>query len=612
MPIPHKARMGSDASPPSYLSFWGTMCATLPCLLVGCGGGGSGVRFLDAAVAAPVVLNQTSCEALGKVGAGTLPNATTVITNASFVPATAASGNSPAMPEHCLLQGSMNDRTGIDGMHYRIRFELRMPTAWNSRFFMNGGSGTNGTLSTANGSTGTGQPDTALQRGFAVVTTDGGHDNAVNTDPNRLDANAFGADPQARVDMGYNAYAQTVQVAKKLVAGYYGKAADKSYFVGCSEGGREAMILSQRFPTYFDGIVAGDPGFHLPKASGSMAAWSSQAFAAIAPGTDANGLPAVNKVFSDPDLLLLRQAILNTCDALDGAADGIVSNSAACQAAFDPLSARMPDGSPLACAGAKNDSCLTSAQLTTLKRVLGGPVNSSGQALYASYPWDAGFGGLSGSTYNQSWRSWWLGSYASSTNTAARFNGFSAASWQMVYSTPPTPMKASQLGAAVLAFNFDTDPLKIYATNSTFPASPMELGAAESTDLSAFRSHAGKMILYHGLSDASFSATDTTNWYNAMDARSGGSARDFARLFLVPGMGHCSGGPATDKFDVLTPLVNWVEKGAAPDSLVASAANPGYFNVSSRSRPLCPYPKFARYTGSGDINDAANFYCQSP
>jgi feruloyl esterase len=128
--------------------------------------------------------------------------------------------------------------------------------------------------------------------------------------------------------------------------------------------------------------------------------------------------------------------------------------------------------------------------------------------------------------------------------------------------------------------------------------------------LSVFQSHGGKMIMYHGGSDTSFSVKDTTDYYDALDATNGGSAAKFVRLFVVPGMNHCSGGPATDQFDTLTPLVDWVERGIAPDSIVATASNPGYFNVAARTRPLCPYPKQTRYSGSGDINLASSFTCQ--
>src|SRR5579862_1263357 len=196
-----------------------------------------------------------------------LPNPTTVINSATLNAQRAAQGNAPALPEHCEVQGRMNERTGVNSQRYAIRFHLRLPTDWNGKFFFEGGGGSNGNLGNALGNLQGQQRGNALAMGFAVVSTDSGHDNAVNNDPNRNGTLTFGFDPQARRDFGYNSYDQVAQAAKAIIRAYYGRAPERSYYVGCSEGGREAMMMSQRFPTYFDGILACSPGFKLAKAA---------------------------------------------------------------------------------------------------------------------------------------------------------------------------------------------------------------------------------------------------------------------------------------------------------------------------------------------------------
>src|SRR5579862_1463870 len=184
------------------------------------------------------------------------PNAMTVITSARYQPASAAQGNTPALPEHCEVLGKMNERTGANGQTYAIKFHLRLPAAWNGRFFFEGGGGSNGNIGNAYGNLQGQQRSNALTLGYAVVSQDSGHDNRENNDPARNGAQTFGFDPQARLDFGYNSYDQVTQVSKALIQAYYGRAPERSYFVGCSEGGREGMMMSQRFPTYFDRILA--------------------------------------------------------------------------------------------------------------------------------------------------------------------------------------------------------------------------------------------------------------------------------------------------------------------------------------------------------------------
>jgi Tannase and feruloyl esterase len=236
--------------------------------------------------------------------------------------------------------------------------------------------------------------------------------------------------------------------------------------------------------------------------------------------------------------------------------------------------------------------------------------DSQGTQLYSDWPWDPGIGGQSGSTFNQGWRSWVLGSFNATTNNAQRVTR-SCASSALRYTAHPVLPFVTDRDCVPFQLNFDFDTFleRVYETSGIYTESAADLGSIDSTNLSAFKAHGGKLIVYHGGADGAFSVNATIDWYNAVNAWERGNAANFARLFVVPGMNHCGGGPSTDDFDMFPAIVNWVEKGVAPDSVVATASNPGYFGVESRSRPLCPYPKQARYKGSGDINDADNFRC---
>ncbi len=516
---------------------------------------------------------------------------------------TTMNAETASLPAHCQVDGVINPRTGIDGQPYGINFRVRLPSAWNERFYMGGGGSTDGSVV---------DPTSVLPQGFVTIGTDSGHSNTLDNNPNAAGSQSFGVDPQARIDFGYNSYDEVTQVGKAIAANYYGGINPVySYFQGCSEGGREGVLMSERFPTYYDGIIAGDPVIHLPK--GPMnGTWSTQIFAGLATRSgefNASGEPAVNKTYSDPDLLLVRNAVLGACDALDGLVDGIVDNLPACTPAVVH-----PALMALKCAGDKTASCLTGDQISSLELAFNGPtgkglVNSAGEQLYPNWPWDAGMGGLSGASYNSSWRSWWLGSYSSATNNATKLQYSTALG--VDYRQPPLlPFPQSMALSYALGFNFDTDYPLMLNPSGIYTEGAQQLWFTDSPDLTQFQAHGGKMMIYQGGSDSSVSINDTLAWYNNVDAYMGGSARTFARFFPVPGMNHCSGGPSTDSFNMLPQIINWVENNVAPDSVVASASNPGYFGVASRSRPLCPFPKQSRYLGTGDINVAANFTCQ--
>ena len=501
-----------------------------------------------------------------------------------------------AMPEHCEVIGVMRERAGTDGQHYAVKYHLRMPLDWNGRFLFQGGGGTNGMLGQANGALQPGMP-TALQKGYAVVSTDTGHDNAVNSEAAKQGPVAFGHDYLARLEYSEKALDSVATTAKRLVKIFYGRAAQRNYFAGCSNGGREGMVFAQRFPEQFDGIVAAAPAFAVPKAA-IAEAWDTQAFAALAAKEglkQKNGLPDLVRTFSDADFAIVAAAVAKACDALDGVVDGMVQSLAQCTTVRvrPALEARI-------CAAGKEASCLGRDQVDTLIRSLAGPHDSKGHALYAEWPWDIGIGSVG-------WRIWKIGvpGGMDSINVMLGSPALSA-----LFITPPTDVPGTpEAGLRYqLGFNFDRDAPKIFAHSADFPRSGWELVGAQSTDLTRFREHGGKLIVPQGGSDPIFSINDTLDWWRKVDAANHGAAAGFARVFAVPGMNHCAGGPATDQYDALTAVVDWVEKGAAPDRIQATAGPMSPW--PGRTRPLCPYPKIARYR-SGDVNRAESFACET-
>jgi len=508
-------------------------------------------------------------------------------------PSSAASGTPPTIPvpDHCHVQGKINERTGTDGKSYAIGFDLRLPKVWNGRFFFQGGGGTDGVLQDAFGTLpGGGNTTNALSQGYAVVFTDTGHLN----EPGPVGSFLFGLDPQARVDNGFNSMDKTTVVAKAVISAFYGKDAAKSYFVGCSNGGRQGMMMSQRFADYFDGVLAGAPAYRVPEASADEA-YQTQQFAAAAldQAPAVNGRPVLSKAFSAADLKLISTSISNTCDALDGVADGMVQNLPACK--YDPA--------VLQCAGTKNASCLSPAQVTSLRNAFAGARNANGQLVYSDWGFDAGVGA-------GGWSVWKIGSSATDVPNAIN-TSLIAGALSYFFTTPPT--QTTDLYGYMLGFNLDSDAAKIFATSATFTQSASDVVDAKSDNLDAFRARGGKILFYHGGSDPIFSYRDTIAYQNRLVTRYGDAATaSFSRLFLIPGMNHCSGGPATDKFDGLAALVDWVENGHAPDSIVATARATADVAWPNRTRPLCPYPKQARYKGTGSIEDSANFTCQVP
>jgi feruloyl esterase len=466
------------------------------------------------------------------------------------------------LPAHCLVQGTINSRTGVGGREFGIGFDLRMPADWNGRFAVQGGGGMDGVLRAALGDIfGTVEPS-ALERGFAVITTDGGHSGPM-TD------SSFGLDQQARIDYAYNALEKTTLAGKEMVARYYGRPAEYSYMLGCSNGGRQGLVASQRMPLLFDGIVSGDPSIRFSRiAIDEM--WNLQVVARIAP-KDAQGRPIYSRAFSDADLNLVKTAVLKQCDAKDGLADGLIHDWQGCD--FDP--------GILTCKGGKNDSCLSAPQVDALRDLHRGPQTSDGTSIYGPFNYDTGIAA-------PSWRGMRLGtSTTGEANSADATLGYGQ--FRFYQLTPPEP---------------DFDPLKTVNYDEILERvrHTAAMGDGDSPFLSTFASH-GKMIVYNGLSDQGMASSELADWYDEVVQTNGEDVKDSVRLFLVPGMLHCSGGDATDKFDMLTAIVDWVEKGNAPDRIVATSRS-----IPNISRPLCPHPKVARYKG-GDTNSAESFQC---
>jgi feruloyl esterase len=476
---------------------------------------------------------------------------------------------SATQPPHCVVRGSASPRTGVDGKAYETRFELRLPTGWSGRFLYQGGGGNDGVVAPAVGRNTGAFPATGLQRGFAVVTTDAGHQGPTAE---------FGLDPQARIDHAYAAHERTMTHALALVSRYYGRAPERKYFVGCSGGGRQGMMFAQRYPSYFDGIAICAPAMRVSSGATIAAAWDTQAFLAAAP-VGADGQRVLSRAFSDADLALVARRIVAACDGDDGASDGMVQRPDACR--FDPA--------VLQCAGAKDDTCLTPAQVGALARSFGGPRDSSGRALYFGQPWDPGIA-------TPGWRQWELGSSQTSAPNAINAT-LMAGALAHEFFTPPDP------SFAIAQFDFDRHPARMEAFSAVFDT-------YRDATLAEFRKRNGKLLIFHGTADPIFSALESIDYYQRLTRSNGGAeaTASWARLFLVPGMNHCAGGPATDSFDGLGAITAWVEQGRAPARIDAAAPpNSSYF--PGRTRPLCPYPAAPRYSGRGSLEDGANFAC---
>lgn len=567
---------------PRLLSLPGPRAA-LPALLLSalsaCGGSeAESLPQLSAATGATLI----SCTDL----ASKISFPDTTLSGATAVAAGALTVAGTPVPAHCQVTGSMFQRTSsVDGNAYAIGFELRLPTNWNGRFFYQANGGIDGNVLPATGGVNGGNALThALAQGFAVLSSDAGHAGSLGP--------FFGIDPQARLDYGYQAAAKLTPMAKAALAVAYGKGPDRSYFGGCSNGGRHTLVAASRLADQYDGFLSGDPGFNLPKAATANIA-GAQSYAALA--TTAGDL---STGFTAAERTLVANAVLGQCDGLDGASDGLVQDTAACQAAFS-LDRDVPT-----CTGSRDGTCLSADQKTRISQLFTGATTRTGAKIYASFPYDNGLG-------TGNWSFWKF--------TAPLVLDSGAVG--VIFSVPPADAATFNGPAFALGGDVDDMVAKINATNATYTESAMSfMTPPNPSDLSAVKKRGAKLMIYHGTADPIFSSDDTTAYYEGLRQANGGDASNFARFYRVPGMNHCTGGPATDQFDMLTPLVNWVEKGTAPDSVVATArgaGNAAAVNVdvpstwaANRTRPLCAYPKVARYNGSGSLEAAESFSCK--
>jgi hypothetical protein len=471
----------------------------------------------------------------------------------------------PTLPAHCLVRGRLDERIGSDGERYHIGFELRLPQAGNGRLLAQGGEGTEGVLPMAVGrNTGArGWADNGLLRGFAAVSTDGGHTSATPL---------FGLDPQAREDHAWRAQWRTVTTARRLFEHFYGEPPRHSYFIGCGTGGRHGMMFTQRFPTLFDGVIAQSPSMRASHGALIAAAWTVQQLARMA-GPDAHGRTPPSAPLDPAQLQRVAAEVLDRCDAADGLTDGIVADTALCR--IDPRRLACPSAGP---------GCLQPAQVQGLARIMTGPVNADGGRLYFGWPWDPGIG-------HPGWRAWTLG-HGGPGGSAAGVLALSGA-LGFIHVTPPDATLTLE------NFDFDRDPLRLLPAHRLFDT-------ADDVMLTPFQRRGGKLMLVHGMADPVNSAFDTVDYQTRVDRAHGAPiAARFVRTFLVPGMLHCAGGPSTDAFDGLSGLVAWVEHGQAPERLMATGTQdrPGLV------RPLCAHPRIARYTG-GDPMLADSFVCR--
>ena len=456
----------------------------------------------------------------------------------------------PALPEHCDVRGVIWPEA---------KFAVKLPTQWNNRFEMAGNGGWAGTISV-------GAVDAAVRLGYASTSTDTGHDEA--KEPGASFANPGPNNPHARrkvIDHGYLATHETAILAKKIVNAYYGSDPLYSYWVGCSTGGKQGLGEAQRYPEDFDGYVVGAPVIYYAELQ-LKAVYNALAV------LDGPGQVKPEK------LKTLADTVLDKCDAIDGLKDGLIENPLKCN--FDPARDLHK------CAGEDTAGCFTAAQIAGISKVYDGVRNSAGQLLFPGLAIGSEtIGPPTGRPAPP--RSGWDGAISNSFNIASSFFKF------MAFNPPAGPdwdfhsLNVDRDYAALREVAFQIDQI--------IP------------DLSAAKMRGSKIVQYHGWSDPGVTPKMSVNYYEAaMKAMGEKETKDFYRFFPVPGMFHCGGGPGCGNADWLTAVVNWVEKGVAPDMIVGAHIEGG---KTMRTRPICAYPTVSRYKGTGSIDDAANFSC---
>ena len=485
--------------------------------------------------------------------------ANTTVTTATLVAAgefTPPGANQPIRktPAFCRLAGSIRPTADSD-----IRFEVWLPlsTAWNRKFQGIGNGGYAGSI-------GYSALASAITHGYAAASTDTGHTGGG-------DAKWALHHPEKTIDFGHRAIHETAVVAKAAIRHFYGAGPQRSYFNSCSNGGRQALMEAQRYPEDYDGIIAGAPANYWTHLM-TLGAADIKA-TVVEPGAyiPAAKLPAI------------QAAVQASCDKNDGVTDGVIEQPNLCRPNLDAL----------ACAGVETGQCLTIPQLKALRQVYAGVTDRQGKVIYAGHA-------PGGEAEPGGWANWITG--AEPKQSALFF--FSTQFFQnMVYSDPQWDFSQFDAGRDMKAADEKAGPM----LNAIDP------------DLRKFQARGGKLILYHGWSDAAIPAINAIGYYQSVQKKMGsGKAKEFTRLFMVPGMQHCGGGSGPNSFgqggpgltdperDINAALERWVEKGIAPERIVAVKTKG---TAVERSRPLCAYPLVAHYKGTGSTDDAANFTC---
>lgn len=448
-----------------------------------------------------------------------------------------------------------------------IGFEVWMPPAdsWNGKF-QGVGSGSSA------GSIGTAAMLVALRDGYAVMATDNGHLTDASRPNGAAEQTWALGHPEKIIDFAYRAQHVSTVAAKALTQRYYDKAPSKSYFVGCSQGGHHALMEASRFPDDYDGIVAGAPAWQ----------WANLMVAELW-----NSTPYLQNqtALTAAKMTLLNNTVIQACDALDGVTDGVIDDPRKCS--FDPA--------VLQCTGADAANCLTTVQVAAANRLYSGARKTNGQQIFPPYTRGSELG--------------WTGLYTGATPGGSGWDFFRYAVFQ-----DPSFNNA--------AFNFDVDADR--ALNTQIGAQTVASIYNATPDLAAFRARGGKLIMYHGWADQQITPLSSLDYYQRVTAAQGQAATDgFLKLYMLPGISHCAGGPgvaniggstgaaaaADADHDVVRALDRWAAQNVAPTTLIGTRI---VNNVANRTRPLCAYPQVARYKGSGSIDDAASFNCVAP
>lgn len=471
------------------------------------------------------------------------------IAGASVTAAAAVAASGP-QPVYCRVNATIAPQ---------LNLELRLPQQWNGKLYYGGGGGYNGAIPGLQGGN-----LTALQQGYATVNSDSGHQGS------GLSADFALNDPYAANLFGSLSVPTVTSAAREMLQAAYGKAPDRSYFEGCSNGGREALMAAQRNPNLFDGIIARAPAYNWV---GFMGQFNRTAKALAAPGG----------AFSAAKTALLAGAVREACDAQDGIADDIVSNPQACT--FDPATLR--------CAGGADtgDTCLSDAQLAVVQSWTSAASWANGA--YTNAGW-----ALTGNEDDPgAWSAWVTGN--GNVRTALQY---------LFQDTTVKNYLARDRNQDSLAYTWDGDPAALFGLSA--------LNDATNTDLRPFRNSDAKLILWHGGNDSALSYKATTAYYQGVVNTVGGqpAVDEFVRYYIAPGVDHCAGGPGADQVDLLSALDAWVSQGSAPGTLTASKQTET--GATAFSRPLCRYPQYARYTGPANDASAAaqasNYTCTTP